>query len=145
MLPIVLGAPDETGRPGQATKNPRRDNPMGMSLQPSSQCSPYTHYPMPAPCKSRPCPYHQPGQSSASLLNSYPSHAGARGETKERLESILAYPPDLVCLHAPLGQLLKSKAMSIASKLFVRQGEWLGGLHIGTRVHRETPLLCFSL
>ncbi|XP_067406707.1 plasma protease C1 inhibitor [Emydura macquarii macquarii] len=47
---------------------------------------------------------------------------GARGETKERLESILAYPPDLVCLHAPLGQLLKSKAMSIASKLFVRQG-----------------------
>uniref|UniRef100_A0A8C8VM13 Serpin family G member 1 n=1 Tax=Pelusios castaneus TaxID=367368 RepID=A0A8C8VM13_9SAUR len=46
---------------------------------------------------------------------------GARGETKERLESILSYPPDLACFHAPLKQLVKSKALSIASNLFYRK------------------------
>ncbi|TFJ98699.1 Plasma protease C1 inhibitor [Platysternon megacephalum] len=47
---------------------------------------------------------------------------GARGETKGRLESILSYPSDLVCVHAPLQRLLKSQALISASELFLRQG-----------------------
>ncbi|XP_074812941.1 plasma protease C1 inhibitor isoform X2 [Natator depressus] len=47
---------------------------------------------------------------------------GARGETKERLESILSYPSDLVCVHTPLQRLLKSQALISASKFFLRQG-----------------------
>ncbi|XP_029769670.1 plasma protease C1 inhibitor isoform X2 [Terrapene carolina triunguis] len=47
---------------------------------------------------------------------------GARGETKGRLESILSYPSDLVCVHAPLQRLLKSQALISASALFLRQG-----------------------
>ncbi|KAM9147711.1 plasma protease C1 inhibitor [Pangshura tecta] len=47
---------------------------------------------------------------------------GARGETKERLESILSYPSNLVCVHAPLQRLLKSQPLISASELFLRQG-----------------------
>ncbi|XP_074854201.1 plasma protease C1 inhibitor [Carettochelys insculpta] len=47
---------------------------------------------------------------------------GARDETKTRLESILSYPSDLVCVHAPLRQLLKSEAFVSGSQLFFRQG-----------------------
>ncbi|KAH1171503.1 plasma protease C1 inhibitor isoform X2 [Mauremys mutica] len=47
---------------------------------------------------------------------------GARGETKERLESILSYPSDLVCVHTALQRLLKSQPLISASKLFLRQG-----------------------
>ncbi|XP_030417729.1 plasma protease C1 inhibitor isoform X2 [Gopherus evgoodei] len=47
---------------------------------------------------------------------------GARGETKERLESILSYPSDLICVHASLQRLVKSQPLISASELFLRQG-----------------------
>nr|XP_006111024.1 plasma protease C1 inhibitor [Pelodiscus sinensis] len=46
---------------------------------------------------------------------------GARDETKMRLETILSYPSDLLCVHAPLRHLLKSQAFVSTSLLFFRQ------------------------
>ncbi|XP_019370136.1 PREDICTED: plasma protease C1 inhibitor [Gavialis gangeticus] len=47
---------------------------------------------------------------------------GAQGDTRERLSSLLSYPPDLPCVHGPLKQLIKSKALLTASQIFHRKG-----------------------
>ncbi|KYO40723.1 plasma protease C1 inhibitor [Alligator mississippiensis] len=47
---------------------------------------------------------------------------GAQGDTRERLSSLLSYPPDLTCVHRPLKQLIKSKALLTASQIFHRKG-----------------------
>uniref|UniRef100_A0A8B9P854 Serpin family G member 1 n=1 Tax=Apteryx owenii TaxID=8824 RepID=A0A8B9P854_APTOW len=43
---------------------------------------------------------------------------GARGETRERLAAVLAYPPELPCVHRSLRQLTKSPGLLSASQIF---------------------------
>ncbi|XP_062432595.1 plasma protease C1 inhibitor isoform X2 [Rhea pennata] len=43
---------------------------------------------------------------------------GARGETQERLGAVLAYPPELSCVHRSLRQLTKSPGLLSASQIF---------------------------
>ncbi|XP_019402744.1 PREDICTED: plasma protease C1 inhibitor [Crocodylus porosus] len=47
---------------------------------------------------------------------------GAQGDTRERLSNLLSYPPDLTCVHRPLKQLIKSKALLTASQIFHHKG-----------------------
>jgi len=49
--------------------------------------------------------------------------AGARGETRERLAAILAYPPELACTHGTLRQLASAPGLFSAAQIFHNPGE----------------------
>ncbi|XP_076220258.1 LOW QUALITY PROTEIN: plasma protease C1 inhibitor, partial [Aptenodytes patagonicus] len=47
---------------------------------------------------------------------------GARGETRERLGAILAYPPELACVHGALRQLASAPGLFSAAQIFHHPG-----------------------
>lgn len=49
--------------------------------------------------------------------------AGARGETRERLAAVLAYPPRLSCVHGALRQLASAPGFFSAAQIFHHPGE----------------------
>ncbi|XP_068800586.1 plasma protease C1 inhibitor [Struthio camelus] len=58
---------------------------------------------------------------------------GARGETQERLGAVLAYPPELPCVHRSLRQLTKSPGLLSASQIFHHKE-----LHLTSRFLNES-------
>lgn len=49
--------------------------------------------------------------------------AGARGDTRERLAALLAYPEGLSCVHGALRELASAPGLFSASQIFHHPGE----------------------